>query len=179
MIRRFLAAILLAWLFGFVVFALNLPKAAGRVYTDGVVVLTGGRDRIPRGIEVLERRDAERLLISGVDHEVKLRELVKDFHIPRDLISCCIDLGFEAVDTRSNARETADWMKAQGFHSLRIVTNNWHMARARYELAQEMPHNITLISDAVEVPPSFGILFEEYNKYLWRRLTAPFDRSAR
>ncbi len=177
MIRRVLAVITLLWLLGFVAFAVNLPRAAGRnVKTDGVVVLTGGQDRIPRGIDVLERQDAKRLLISGVDPGVKLRKLAKTFDIPSDLTACCIDLGFEAVDTKSNARETAAWVAAQGFQSVRIVTNNWHMTRALYELRREMPKDVTLVSDAVEVSPSFGILLEEYDKYLWRRATAPFER---
>jgi uncharacterized SAM-binding protein YcdF (DUF218 family) len=174
-IRRWLAALALAWLLGGVVFALTMPKALGHQHTDGVVVLTGGQDRIPRGVGVLSRHDADRLLISGVDRSVSLDDLAATFHIPADLVACCIDIGFEAVDTRSNARETANWVRARHIRSLRLVTNNWHMRRARFELARELPKDVTLQSDAVEVEPSIGILIEEYDKYLWRRATAPFE----
>jgi uncharacterized SAM-binding protein YcdF (DUF218 family) len=176
MMKRLIGILLFAWLIGFVAFSLNLPKAGGETITDGVVVLTGGKDRIQRGVDVLQRQYAKRLLISGVDRTIGLDQIANSYHIPSDLTACCIDVGWEAIDTKSNARETATWIKQNKFTSIRIVTNNWHMIRARFELSRAIPPSVTLISDSVEVEPSFGILFEEYNKYLWRRAITPFDQ---
>ena len=175
MTKRLLAALVLIWLLGFLVFVSTLSKAAGNIATDGVVVLTGGQDRVQRGVDVLQRQLARRLLISGVDPDLSLDNLATSFHIPSDLAACCIDMGWQAVDTYSNAIETADWVKKQHFKSIRIVTNNWHMTRARFELARALPPDVTIVSDAVEVSPSIGILIEEYNKYLWRRFAALFE----
>ena len=178
MIRRLIAVLLLLWSFGFIAFAIILPKATANQPTEGVVVLTGGQGRVQRGVAVLENHLAKRLLISGVDKDVKLRELVVSYHIPKSLAACCIDLGRQATDTQSNASETAAWVKKNGFQSLRIVTNNWHMTRAHFEIATALPASVTLVDDPVNVPPSIGILLQEYNKYLWRRIAVATDSLA-
>ena len=170
MIRRLIAAVALLWVLGLIVFILTLPKPASNIVTDGVVVLTGGQGRVQRGIYVLEAHLAHRLLISGVDRDVKPHELAITYHIPNTLMSCCVDLGRQAIDTRSNAIETANWVKKNGYHSLRVVTNNWHMTRARFELSRDMPSDVLVVNDAVEGAPTIGILIEEYDKYLWRRV---------
>jgi len=170
-IRRTLAGIALLWLIGFLMFAISLPKAAGNEKTEAVVVLTGGEGRVQRGLDVLERRRAERLLISGVERDVTLKALAVGYHIPNDMVSCCVDLGKQARDTRSNAVETADWISAHHFRSVRIVTNNWHMRRALFELARVVSPTVQILPDAVEETPSISILFSEYDKYLLRRAT--------
>lgn len=169
MIRRTLSALALLWVLGFIIFILALPTAADDRQTDAVIVLTGGQGRVQRGIDILERRRATRLFISGVGHDISLEILADSYHVPRDLVACCIDIGRTASDTRSNAVEVADWIKLRGYHNVRIVTNNWHMTRALLELHQALPPSIIVTPDAVEVPPTLGILFQEYNKYLWRR----------
>ena len=75
MIRRIMAFVLIAWILGFAWFALFLPRPADPVKTDAVVVLTGGTNRIDRGLEILRQGKAKRMLISGVDRDVKPAEL--------------------------------------------------------------------------------------------------------
>lgn len=168
MIRRFLSSILLLWMLGFMVFAIFLPQPAGPETTDGIVVLTGGPKRIDRGLEILEKRKAKRMLISGVDLDVKPGELAAEYDRPMRLFNCCIDLGFRAVDTRSNAMETARWVARNKITSLRVVTHDWHMRRGLLELKIALPDTVEIIADAVPTRPSFYILFREYNKY-WLR----------
>src|SRR3546814_2931561 len=69
MIKRLISLLLLAWVLGFAWFALLLPLPAAPQKTDAIVVLTGGPGRIDRGLEMLEKGDAKRLLISGVARE--------------------------------------------------------------------------------------------------------------
>jgi uncharacterized SAM-binding protein YcdF (DUF218 family) len=83
------------------------------------------------------------------------------------LFDCCIDLGRESVDTRSNAQETAQWLKRHKFRTVRLVTTDWHMPRARFELKRQSPA-VEVMSDAIQSKPSFRQLFTEYNKYLLR-----------
>src|ERR1700736_5683632 len=52
---------------------------------------------------------------------------------------CCVVLGHRAVDTLGNAGETAQWMRQQGFHSLRLVTAWYHMRRSLLEFELAMP----------------------------------------
>ena len=171
MILRILSVPLLAWMLGFAWFALLLPKPAGDQTTDAVVVLTGGPGRIDRGLEVLKAGHARFLLISGVDPDVRTADLEAEYDWPGSLEGCCIDLGFRSVDTRSNATETARWAAKRDVHSIRLVTSDWHIRRARLELAKALPADITLMPDAVPTRPSFTELFREYNKY-WLRLAA-------
>ena len=134
MIWRLCLLLLVAWALGFAVFLLSLGKPLDGRKTDAIVVLTGGPGRIDRGLAVLGARDAKRMLVSGVDPDVRPIELAVQFKIDRKLMACCIDLGWQAVDTRSNADETAKWVERHGFTSVRLVTTDWHMPRARMEL---------------------------------------------
>ncbi|MGL5838148.1 MAG: YdcF family protein [Sphingorhabdus sp.] len=168
MTRRILATILLIWLLGFAWFALFLPQPAEITRTDGIVVLTGGAKRIDRGLELMEDKKARRMLISGVDLDVKPGELAAQYNRSTKLFDCCIDLGFRAVDTRSNALETARWVARNKIKTLRLVTHDWHMRRALLETRIALPDGVKVIADAVPTKPTFGILFREYHKY-WLR----------
>ncbi|MDD3797975.1 MAG: YdcF family protein, partial [Novosphingobium sp.] len=102
MIRRFLAALFLVWAYGFLWFAVALPQPAGRdaLATDAVVVPTGSGGRIGRGLEVLRAGKAKKMLVTGVDPEVKPREFAAEYKVESRLMRCCITLGSDAVDTR-------------------------------------------------------------------------------
>lgn len=166
MIKRILSLLFLAWVLGFAWFALLPPLPAGAQKTDAIVVLTGGPGRIDRALERLEAGDAKRLLISGVAREVKPRELAVEYKRPEELFDCCIALGFEAEDTRSNATEVATWVARRNYKSVRLITTDWHMRRAEYELARAVGDKVTIVPDAVHSEPSFATLFREYHKYL-------------
>ena len=172
MIRRILSILFLLWLLGFAWFALLLPQPLGKQQTDAVVVLTGGAGRIDQGLKVVAEGQAKRMLISGVGRDVKAADLAEQYPGSQELFECCVALGFEAVDTRSNGLEVARWMARRNYKSLRLVTNDWHMRRAEFEIEQSLPSSITLYTDAVRTEPSFGTLWKEYHKYLLRRLGA-------
>jgi len=174
MIARVLALLALVWALGFAWFALLLPQPRGDERTDGIVVLTGSAGRIERGLALLRRDQGKRLLVSGVDPDVKPREFAHAYHVGDDLMRCCVTLGREAIDTRSNAIETADWMKRNKFRSMRIITADWHMRRARYELSRQIEEPVTIIPDAVRSNPSLTMLLREYHKYLLRRAAGLF-----
>ena len=86
-----------------------------------------------------------------------------------------MDLGSESVDTRSNAEEAARWLARHNFHSLRLITSDWHMRRARYEFSRVLRDKYSIVPDAVRTEPSFITLFGEYNKYLLRRVAVWAD----
>ena len=102
--------------------------------------------------------------------------LAAQVHAPPALFDCCVDLDRESVDTRSNATQTADWIAAHHYRSVRLVTTDWHMPRARFEMARLLrPRNVAILADAVPSEPGFEALFGEYNKYLIRRLAVWAD----
>jgi len=169
--RRLFSLFMLAWALGFIWFATFLPRpAAVSVKTDGIVALTGGGGRIPHALRLLERRAAKRLLVSGVDREVRAREFAVEYKVPSALMACCIVLGYDAVDTRTNAIETARWIKENRIKSVRVVTTDWHMRRAILDIAEQIPKGTVIVEDAVVSRPSFRVLFLEYNKLVARLL---------
>lgn len=172
MIVRLGALCLMAWMLGFAWFSIFLPQPLDDRRTDAIVVLTGGAGRIDRGIALLEAGAARRMLISGVDRKVRPVELAAQYKTPEKLFSCCITLGRAAIDTRSNAIETAHWLERRDFSTVRLITTDWHMRRAALELRQALPQNVTIVYDAVPSRPSLTMLVREYNKYLLRRAAA-------
>ena len=174
MIGRFLAVLAIAWTLGFAAFMLSFAQPLGTDArpdtTDAIVVLTGGAGRLDRGLDLLRRGAARRLLVTGVAPGVRPVDLATRYRAPAALFACCVDLGPEAVDTRSNARETARWAKGHGYRSLRIVTSDWHMARARMELRAALGPDVAILGDGVRTEPRLGLLVNEYDKLILRRI---------
>ena len=173
MILRLLVRIaslgVLLYVLGYALFVVLLPQPADERRTDAVVVLTGGAGRIERGLDTLQRRRAGRMFISGVQRTVRPQELAERHNVDMRLFECCIDLGREAVDTRSNADEVALWLERRGFRSVRLITTDWHMPRARFEISRRVAQDVTIVGDAVQSNPSLRQLFTEYNKFLLRQ----------
>ncbi|WBO22662.1 YdcF family protein [Sphingomonas abietis] len=175
MISRLIALLIVLWGLGFAVFTLTLPRPAGNEQTDAIVVLTGGAGRLDRGLAMLAQHRAQRLLVSGADRTVRKKELALRTGRPEALFDCCVDLGQESVDTRTNATETAKWLLAHHYHSARLITTDWHMPRAHSDLDRALAgKGIAILPDAVRSQPGFMTLFTEYHKYLLRRIAAPF-----
>lgn len=170
-LSRLFALAVLAWAFGLAWFIVSLPDPAPRARTDAIVVLTGGPGRIQRGLSLLRDGHAKRMLVSGVDPQVQPGELARLQGVSADLFRCCVDLGKMAIDTRSNAIETSAWLKRQKAKSVRLVTTDWHMRRARYELERVTGDEVEITSDAVVSKATFLVLFKEYHKWLLRRLS--------
>ena len=178
MLRRLLALGLLVWVLGVLLFSVTRPGPALPAPTDAVVALTGGEGRIEHALAVLSAGEARRMFVSGVDPEVKPREFAAQYHVSAARMACCVTLGYESVDTRSNGAEVARWAATTDTHSLRLVTSDWHMRRAAYELRRALPAGTAIVEDAVPTQPRFRTLFMEYNKLAVQRLLALWHRVA-
>jgi uncharacterized SAM-binding protein YcdF (DUF218 family) len=143
---------------------------------DGIVVLTGGSSRVSDAIDLLAGGYGKRLLISGVHPTNGINDISRTVPDSQALLDCCADLDHSAVNTRSNAVETRRWVHERGFHSLIVVTSNYHMPRAIVEMSHAMP-DITLIPFAVvsekwhDEPwwtsgAAVRLLLSEYVKYI-------------
>jgi uncharacterized SAM-binding protein YcdF (DUF218 family) len=177
MILRFGSLLVIIYAMGFALFGVTLGKPATDSLgnTDGIVVITGGAGRIEHGVEILSEGKAKRMLVAGTDPSVTKSDIIHRLGGKRKLVQCCVDLGSESVDTRSNAEETRRWLERRRYKSIRLVTSDWHMRRARYEFRRELGDTYRVVPDAVRSEPGFMTLFGEYNKYLLRRVAVWLD----
>jgi uncharacterized SAM-binding protein YcdF (DUF218 family) len=171
MILRLTALVVMLYALGFVLFAVTLGDPAGPARSDAIIVLTGGAGRIERGIAVMRRGDAERMLVAGADPSVTRTDLIRRLQGDARLVRCCVDLGSESVDTRSNAEEALRWIDRHKYRSVRLITSDWHMHRAAYEFRKQLGPRVALIPDPLTTQPRFMTLFGEYNKYVLRRIS--------
>jgi uncharacterized SAM-binding protein YcdF (DUF218 family) len=162
---------------GFVAFVVTLPQPPGDApAAQGIVVLTGGDERIDVALELLKERRGDRLLISGLHAATSRDALRRAHHGDESTFACCIDLGWEARDTPGNASETARWARAHGYRSLIVVTASYHMPRALLELGTQMdgialiPYPVTPDAlarpDAWRDPATLQLVAGEYMKYV-------------
>lgn len=157
--------------------ALRIPSP---LVADGIVVLTGGAERISGAVELLAAGRARRLLISGVNPGSTPGQIARSVDATPELMACCIDLDRRAANTIGNAIETAKWARTNGFLSLIVVTSAYHMPRSMLELRHAMP-DIRLIPFPVTRTtleldhwqrnwPTLSLMVQEYTKYLATRL---------
>ncbi|UHS63573.1 YdcF family protein [Agrobacterium vaccinii] len=147
-LRRFVRATLLICLVvlgaifgGFLWFADSVasmrPPSGTRA--DAIIVLTGGYLRIDQAVGLLRDGVGKRLLISGVNPATTRAQIRKMTQSSSDLFACCVDMGYQAVDTIGNANEAAKWIRDKGYASVVVVTNNYHMHRSLHELRSSSP----------------------------------------
>lgn len=153
---------------GFLAFAHTVSTLAPAtdVRADAIVVLTGDEERISTGVRLMLEGRARRLLISGVHPTTRvpteLRRRIEGSNIARKaLVSCCVDIGHDALNTSGNADEARQWVRAHGFESLIVVTSAYHMLRSLAEFGRAMP-GIHLV--AYPVATSRSLRFEDW----WR-----------
>lgn len=138
LVGGFSVVVWLAGLFAFVE-TLDAARPPFSPQADGIIVLTGGAERIGDGIRLLEEKRARRLFISGVNIQVSAEQMQRTWPGHEAAFECCIDLDFRARNTIENALESAEWVKKHGFRSIILVTASYHMPRARLEFAAAMP----------------------------------------
>ncbi len=186
--------LLLIWLGGLIYFTTLIPDSVAdpTATTDGIVVLTGGSDRLREGLQLLADGKAKRLLISGVYREASLGDLLHIGEAPaglsQQMIDCCITIGYRAGNTLGNATEAAEWAAANNVHSLRLVTADYHMPRSLLEFSHALP-GVLIVPHPVfpqEVkskewwlwPGTASLVVSEYHKYLAARVRGWIDRLA-
>jgi uncharacterized SAM-binding protein YcdF (DUF218 family) len=134
---------LMIWTAGLLAFAdriARLTPAANPAAADGIVALTGGSTlRLRTATALLETGDGRRLLLSGVNPVATRGQMWAVTGAPKPLFDCCVDLDFTAANTIGNAQETARWIRAMGYHSLILVTADYHMPRATLEVRARLP----------------------------------------
>ena len=148
----FLAILALIWVIGLFAFAdrvRSLTPAPEPQRADAIVALTGpSSERVNAAVRLLEQGKGRRVLISGVNPDVRRQELNAITPGSSRLFNCCVDLGFEAENTFGNAQEISAWARAKGYDDLIVVTSDYHMPRALLEI-RTADRDLTLQAYAV------------------------------
>lgn len=174
-----LFTLFLLWGLGWIWFATTIAFAVPPkedVKTDAIVVLTGGNGRVNAGLNLLAKKAAPKLFISGVHKEVSRQDIYNSWTTPHQNNPCCIYLGYQAEDTSGNAIETKEWIEENDIKSLRLVTSSYHMPRALQEISKILPQTEIIphpvFSDDFEAWKDrfWTLTFSEYNKTLVRWL---------
>jgi uncharacterized SAM-binding protein YcdF (DUF218 family) len=183
------AALLVAAGFGWFVWRLPADEVVLDRNADGIVVLTGGASRILDAMELLAAGRGKRLLISGANNPAITSGEISRLN-PRygRIVGCCVDFD-HAPNTVGNAVETRQWALSHNFHSLIVVTSNYHMPRAIAEISHQLPDMalvaFPVIADKVRAEPWWAraatarLMFSEYLKYLAASVRIWFDRPSK
>jgi len=177
--------LLAAWASGLVAFAnrvANSTPPPDPPQADAIVALTGASlIRLEAAEALLEEGLGRRLLISGVNRETTRKQvratlITGERSTAGRAFDCCADLGFQAENTLGNARETAPWVARHHYHTLIVVTADYHMPRALLELHAAMPgvvlYPFPVATEAVDArrwwasPDDARRMVLEYCKYL-------------
>jgi uncharacterized SAM-binding protein YcdF (DUF218 family) len=167
---------------GALAFLGSMEGLSGRLMrADGVVVFTGEPRRILTGVQVLSGGHARRMLITGTELSAGTDTAEVMAKVRRDYsywASCCIDLDPGAQNTSENARDATRWARDHKFSSVILVTADYHMPRALFELRSALPE-VRIIPHPLRtgdwLSPSPGrvrLLIDEYAKFLVALLSA-------
>ena len=142
---------------------------------DAIIVLTGDKNRIAHGINILKNGSGQRLLISGVNEKIsntKIKDLYGVDVNSKKLFDCCIDIDRISTNTFENSRETYIWSKELGFRNLLIVTSHYHVPRVKLEFSRFFSQDVLHYSsvDTINNISDISIelirkVFFEYIKY--------------
>ena len=144
-----------------------------------IVVLTGGKMRIERGLNLLENGYGNKLFISGV---FQRSEIETKYSLDKKFVSqlnCCIFFGEKAKNTIENAYEVERWLSTSNYiRKIILVTSYYHIPRSLIIFNKIIPNLEIIPSPAVqknkfrgEVIFHFRLIISEYFKVLYTLMT--------
>ena len=123
---------------------------------SAIIVLTGGKGRIDKGIELFDENYGEYLFISGVFKESEL-ELIDDINKQRVNDNCCVIYDKKATNTKENALEVERWLSENSnIERLILVSSYYHLPRSYIIFNKAISDK-----EIVLVPAEYKIVFNE------------------
>ncbi|MBD74579.1 MAG: hypothetical protein CMM96_03710 [Rickettsiales bacterium] len=111
-----------------------------------IVVLTGGKGRIEKGLELLKNGYGNLLFVSGVHPDVDIKKKYFSETTEKKFNDCCIFFGKKAKDTIGNLKEVDEWLLKNNFNEFYLVSSYYHLPRVKFLFENHMPYrNIYLI----------------------------------
>ena len=119
------------------IYYMNSAEPLGKDAAEACIVSTGGDNRIRTALLMLAEGQCGRLLVSGAQ-EGNTLEMMLD-HVPDLAIADLkgqedlIEFG-HASDTIGNGIEAVEWIAQKDFHDVAVITSDYHLPRALYDL---------------------------------------------
>lgn len=174
---QFLFLVGFIWLVGFGFFTIHIIKQRAIVGSraDAIIVLTGDKKRINTGMKLLKNNYAKHLFVSGVDSKASLEDI--SMHLDSfqkedfEQLKPHIELGYSSNTTLQNAEESAEWIKKNNYHSIILVTSNYHMPRS-LKLFKKLIPNVQftpypIVNNHRSIKGDIILISIEYNKFLY------------
>ncbi len=138
--RKFIFVILLINFFAFIWWLILIFNTFPKKYyynesysekeNTAIVVLTGGKGRIQKGIDLYKENNGKFLIISGVfkESEFEIKDLIDKQVVNQ---SCCIFYDKEATNTIENAYQVKKWLiNNREINRLILVSSYYHLPRS-------------------------------------------------
>ncbi|MBI1300346.1 MAG: YdcF family protein [Alphaproteobacteria bacterium] len=174
------------WICGYLIFLTlieNHDEIQQTEKADAIIVLTGGQNRIERGLELLSSGIANELFITGVNQAVTKEDILALAPIPENVPDCCITLGYKAETTVENALESKEWLNGKPeIKTVELITSDYHIYRAAVEFRAIIEnvnfrlHPVPDMSTQKNAEHYFRTTSNEYNKFLVRVLDVIHDK---
>jgi len=107
---------------------------------SSIVVLTGGKGRFEKGLDLLKRGElSEKLFVSGVFSGSELRKKYALSEIDKKLFECCISFDNKATNTYQNVKEIKKWVEKNGMNEIFLISSYYHLPRVKILFEKKFP----------------------------------------
>ena len=121
---------------------------------DCAVVLTGGAGRVREGMALVEKGLVKTLIISGVNPNTDLYDLVTPMDLSLGVKPSQIILERRSLTTYGNARQSGPILEALRCGEIVLITSQIHMYRAKKTFEAALPETIKIVPHAVPASKS-------------------------
>lgn len=113
---------------------------------DCAIVLTGGPNRIRDGFDLLSQKMIKRLIISGVNPDVKLDEIFPQMAFYPEVDQRQIVLEKSSLTTFGNAQQSLPLVEALQCRDVILITSYIHMRRALRTFQAAFPDQLHILA---------------------------------
>ncbi len=111
----------------------------------GIVVLTGGKNRIEKGVDLLLKGYGDKLLISGVFMPSEIETKFSLEKEKNELFKCCIFFDQKSKNTLENAKEVVKWLNEnKDIKSIILISSYYHLPRSILVLEKKITSDLKI-----------------------------------
>ena len=173
----FFAGVLWWAIFLFHTFPKNhyIEKNYSKSENVAIIVLTGGKGRIEKGIQLLNNGYGNKLFISGVFLKTDIKSKLEYYKIDSNFFECCIFFDNKAKNTKQNVIEVKSWLSQnKDIEKLILVSSYYHLPRGLITFNKFLPDiniKVSPVSEKKEYSSNFffhlKLFFFEYFKVIY------------